>query len=138
MLAVSRGGVQLSFVRLMEEPEKISQESRRAFLVAAWLIAGIATVVANLLVAPLAILFVWMFPYGLFRLIFRPDQMNHGQLDFVAIFGGWFLFGIISVFTYLQSRKVRFLAAYALLCVLLALNVVGCNKMMHDPMQDSL
>lgn len=117
--------------------EIISPKSKRWLCLGAWLVAGIATVIPDPGITPLAILFAWMFPFGVFRLVFSPDT-DFGGFDLIILIGGWLIYGYLTVLALSQNRRARFVFVYAILCVLLVLTAAGCNKMLHDPIKDSL
>jgi hypothetical protein len=123
---------------IMEDSDTISPQSRRQLWITTWLVAGIATIIPNLLVTPIALLFAWLFPLGLFRLIFSPDNRLDSNWGWFELIGGWLFYGYLTVFAISQNRKNRFFVAYTILCIFLILNVVGCNKMLNDPIKDSL
>jgi hypothetical protein len=134
-------GVQLWIVSPiihMEDIKTISPKSRRWLCFAAWVVAVVAMVIPDPRDAPLGILFAWTFPLGIFRLIFSPDERFGEAFGVAILIGGWLFYGYLTILTLSQSRKGRFIIIYAVLCIILALNVVGCNKMANDPMQDSL
>jgi hypothetical protein len=121
----------------MEYPETIPQQQRRSFLSAAWIIAGAATLILNLLVSPLALLFAWMFPLGVFRLLFSPDDRSILAYETPMLLGGWVFYGCVTIFALSQDRRRRFFITFGILCLVLALNVLGCSKMLRDPIKDS-
>src|SRR5271167_3559336 len=114
----------------MEQAQQISGESRIQLWVVAWFVAGLATAIPH----PIAILFAYAFPIGVLRVIF-PHVLDFG-LPFLI--GAWLFYIWLTVFGLLQNRKVRFLLIYAVLCVVLVLNVVGCLVIMNEPIRDSL
>jgi hypothetical protein len=74
-----------------------------------------------------------LFPLGLFRIIFPPDWNPGPQGGVTLLVGAWIVYLLLTIFGLSQSRRLRYFCIYAVLCGLLALNVVGCQVMMHDP-----
>jgi hypothetical protein len=139
-------GVQLwiaSTILHMEDIKTVSPKLRFWLCFAAWLVALIAMVIPDPRDAPFGILFAWMFPLGIFRLIFGPDEstseavsVSSQAIGGAILIGSWLFYAFLTFFALSQSRKRRFFFFYAVLCVVLALNVVGCNKMANDPILD--
>ena len=117
-------------IERMEEPEDMSRPSRIRLWIIAWLVAGLTTVIPD----PFSTIFAWAFPLGLFAIIF-PHERDFG---FEFLLGGWFFYGFLTVVGLAQKRSARFFLFYAILCVLLVLNVVGCHVIWKQPIQDSL
>lgn len=75
------------------------------------------------------IFFPTLFPAGLFRLfgIRENDVVGHSCL---AI--GWLVYVTLTVAACLSRRKRTYFVIYTALCVLLAMNVVGCRAFWSD------
>jgi hypothetical protein len=119
----------------MGQLQTISRSERLWLWGAAWLIAGLATAILD----PVAVLFAWAFPSGLFRFIISPDSTLARDLGPALLVAGWILYASLTTFGFApQNSRRRFFTLYAVLCAFLALNVVGCHVMMGDPVRDSL
>jgi hypothetical protein len=106
----------------MEDPKSEIPPSRRHNLVCyAWL----ATVV---LTFP-GIFYFQCFPAGLFRLfgMRENDVIGHSWLAM-----GWLLYVVLTVAACLTRRKRAYFIVYTVLCVLLALNTIGCRCFWSD------
>lgn len=102
---------------LMEEPNpEISRDRRYNFLCLAW----VATIV---LTFP-GILLPWLFPAGLFRLFGMRETDVIGHWWFAI---GWMVYVTFTVAACLTRRKRAYFIIYTILCILLALNIVGCR-----------
>ncbi len=110
-------------------PGEIPGDTRIWFWCVAWVFAALVLVIPD----PICALFFLGFPAGVFR-IFLPPSEDLGRY----VMPGWLFYGGFTYFALSQKRRLCFLVAYAILCVFLILNVVGCNIMLNDPMRDSL
>jgi hypothetical protein len=111
-----------------EEPPQISLRWRIGLWILAWIIAIIATTEGGFGL----LLYSWMFPAGLLAL-FTPKDWNPPINETVILIMGWALYVALTVVGLLQKRRVRYFIAFGFLCVLLALNVVGCHVMINQP-----
>jgi len=68
------------------------------------------------------------FPLGLFR-AFGIDAGMRGD-DFMSL--GWVLYGALCVALLVVSQRRAFLILFAVLCVLLSLNIGGCLLMINE------
>jgi hypothetical protein len=108
----------------MNQTANISRRSRIWFWLAAWLIAALAMAIPN----PRVLLFAFLFPTGLFEFVPQGlsilEPPDAGYLWFVI----FCLFYVgLSITALLQSRRLWYFVLYAVLCSILALNVVGCH-----------
>ena len=102
-------------------------QDRRNLLIAAWVIAALATVLVEI---PL-LLALPMFPLGLFIAIeLGPARSGpFASMAFVCALG-WLLYLVISCAALFTKPWLFFLLFYGSLCLLLVLNVRGCHHMM--------
>jgi hypothetical protein len=111
----------------MEEPRTISLRWRISLWILAWVIAAIATVEGGIAL----LIYAWMFPAGLLAL-FTPKDWDPPVSEVVILIFGWLLYVGLTVFGLLQKRRVRYFITFGILCVLLALNSVGCHVMINN------
>ena len=91
---------------------------------AAWGLAAIATAGTSL-----GILFwAWLFPVGLLGLFVQPDS----ELPFFILLAGWLFYFALSIYGLAQRKRSRYFYTYAVLVVLLLLNVAGCHVQMRQ------
>ena len=109
----------------MADAPKIKFHWRLLLLLAAWCAAVAATVftypplLKGAAFFPYGLMTVWVWLFGL-----KPQQAPH----FLA---GWFLYLVLSVSALVTRRRTLYFVVYALLCLLLAVNAVGCHMMFH-------
>ena len=111
----------------MEEPRTISLRWRISLWILAWVIAAIATVEGGIAL----LIYSWMFPSGLLAL-FTPKDWDPPVSEVVILIFGWLLYVGLTVFGLLQKRRIRYFITFGILCVLLALNSVGCHVMINN------
>src|SRR5437773_10072413 len=115
----------------MEEPREISKSSRVILWFAAWGVALAATPIPVSIAIPglfpCFVMYIWAFPIGTAAFAF-PEHWNPPDGVVVAsLVGGWLFYIALTVVGLYQKRRVRYFTVYAILCLLLILNVVGCN-----------
>ena len=106
----------------MQEPRTISLRWRISLWILAWVIAAMATVEGGIAL----LIYAWMFPSGLQALV-TPKRS-----DIIVLILGWLLYIGLTVFGLLQKRRIRYFITLGILCVLLALNAVGCHVMINN------
>lgn len=67
--------------------------------------------------------YVWLFPLGLMEVVGRK-QFGH-DLD---LLWGWFLYLALTIAAMCCRPRVLYFTFYTILCILLALNVIGCHQ----------
>jgi hypothetical protein len=110
---------------------KFSDPMPRAHKWQLWLGAWGLVAIATLVIHPAYLLAVPFFPVGLL------DWLPHGEEK--AIEGwmigawviGWMLYVFLSAAMFASKRMGIFFIIYVIFCVLLALNVVGCQRVMQ-------
>jgi hypothetical protein len=112
---------------------RISGCRRLGLMLVAWVIALLATAIPRLLVVVAPV----VFPVGLIWVLFPTCRswpiLNDPLNDPSASYLGWGFYMALSIILILQQKRRRFFAIYALLCVLLLLNVIGCHFMQESP-----
>jgi hypothetical protein len=109
----------------MAEAPKIGFRWRLLLLLAAWCAAAAVTVLSyppllrDAVVFPYGLMTVWVWLFDL-----KPQQAPHFLV-------GWLVYLVLSVAALVTGRRVVYFVVYALLCLLLALNAVGCHMMFH-------
>jgi hypothetical protein len=97
------------------------------FWLGAWCLVAIATLVIH----PAYILAVPFFPVGLL------DWLPHGEEKAIegwmigAWVVGWMIYVFLSMAMFAAKRTGIFFIIYVIFCVLLVLNVVGCQRVMQ-------
>jgi hypothetical protein len=118
----------------MEQAPEISLRRRIWFWIGAWGIATVATVGLS----PGLLLFAWLFPVGLLNFApagwdsSPPSDPSAGVDSMIVL--GWLLYIALTIVGLSQSRRTRYFVIFGILCVLLALNVVGCRFEQKQPM----
>ena len=82
--------------------------------------------VVAILIWSQAVFYFWVFPAGLFR-IFWPE---HDPLNEPCILG-WIPYAVLTLLAYFTTRRSSYYIIYAVFCVLVLTNVVGCRMMVH-------
>ena len=115
----------------MEAPQEISRRLRVRLWLFAWSVALVATVIPVCIseprFLPVYVICVWKFPLGIAALAFQGRQNLPDGVFIGSILGGWILYIALSVYGLSQRRRARYFVSYAILCLLLFLNAVGCN-----------
>jgi hypothetical protein len=109
----------------MEPPAKISFRRRCWLLLAAWVVAAVATVFPH----AGTLVYGFLFPYGIMALFVTVLGLR-GQ-DAPHYLVGWVAYFVLTVSGLVTAKRVVYFWIYAVLCVLLVLNVIGCHMMMH-------
>ena len=111
--------------------QDISQRRRFWLLLAAWAVAAIATAVPN----PGILRYAWLFPNGLIWFVVPSDWHPDRGVVPALLVVGWISYATLTILGFRQSRSVRYLVYYAILCVLLLFNVVGCHMIISQPIK---
>src|SRR5579871_4222095 len=93
-----------------------------------WCAAWIGVAVVTLLINPSAIAAVPFFPAGLFGLLGNGEA---GIIAFMmgAWISGWALYVVLTVSMVRAKKRDAFFRTYVVFCILLALNVGGCQRL---------
>jgi hypothetical protein len=84
--------------------------------------------VALMVTAPFAIQFLPFFPLGLFLVFSGPPGGE--EIQFMIL--GWLVYTIHGVALFVTSSRIGYYVLYGILVLMLATNVVGCHKALHD------
>jgi len=100
---------------------EISRDRRYNLLLGAWAAVVVLTFPG--------VLFPTLLPAGLFRIlgIRENDVIGHSYLGI-----GWLVYAALTVGACLSRRRRTYFIIYAILCILLAINVVGCRAFWSD------
>ena len=71
------------------------------------------------------------FPAGL--LVYCPSSFQGNTTTGLTLLLGWLLYTGLTIAGLLQKPRVRFIAVYGTLCLLLMFNVAGCKVQMKEP-----
>ncbi len=117
---------------LSEQPIEISKRSR----ISLWLIAWVVALAFNPILwggltdwrlMPIFVRLVWAFPFGLIAFVLPGRGAVSEEFLVPLSMVGWVFYAALSAIGLAQQRLTRFIFVYGVLCVLLILNVVGCN-----------
>lgn len=119
------GAGELNMRQGPEEP--ISSRSKWLLLIGAWVLV----VCVSMVPYPSQILLAPFFPAGLMALLPHGDEkaIAAWMRAFPCIVG-WVFYVFVSIGLIRAKRKSDFVLSYGLLCVVLAMNVVGCKKVL--------
>lgn len=109
------------------DPDRISLSKRLWLWTAAWGIAGVATVIST---EPSVLIWAFLFPAGL--LIVVPDNVPN-EVGRFLFFLTYAFYAVLTIIGLAQTRRMSFYFSLGILCVLLALNVVGCHIQVRKP-----
>ncbi len=115
-----------------ERSPKFGDPMPRAHKWQLWLGAWSLAAVAMLVIHPAYLLAVPFFPVGLL------DWLPHGEEKTIkgwmigAWAVGWMLYVFLSAAMFTSKRTGIFFIIYVIFCVLLALNVIGCQHVMQS------
>jgi hypothetical protein len=114
-------------------------QTRAALVFGAWVVAQLAAGIRVLALGPMAIMCFFFFPFGLVRILGLqpPDLAPNGwsspkpgdSLSEPVFWAASVVYILLTVSLFLVPRGRAFRALYAVLLVVLALNVVGCQMM---------
>lgn len=115
----------------MEGPREISKRSRVTLWLAAWGIALAATPIPFCIASPglfpYFVMSAWAFPIGTAAFAFPEHRNPSDGIVVASLVTGWLFYIALTVVGLYQKRRIRYLTVYAILCLLLILNAVGCN-----------
>jgi hypothetical protein len=119
-------GMKFEAGNLVDEP--ISTSEKRRFWFGAWGIVILITLVMN----PASIITAPLFPVGLFALFPNGDDkaiVAWGTGSFII---GWVFYILLSIIMFITKKKGVFFLLYIIFCILLALNISGCQRILKD------
>src|SRR6266852_6175352 len=111
----------------MTEPthELVSTRNKWQLWFGAWAIVAFAGMVPH----PSQVLLAPLFPIGLLALLPHGDEkaITAWMMGFPCLLG-WTVYAVLSAILFRIRKKDAFFLFYALFCIILALNMVGCKK----------
>jgi len=107
---------------MSKNTEVISRGRRFILLFVAWLLTAIATI-------PFTI-YPKYFPIGLGRFFSEQSPDSPSSIWFMRV--GWSIYIGLTIGALFLRRRLFFYIMYFVLCLLLALNCVGCRLIMSD------
>ena len=110
----------------MELKPEISLRKRMLTFVITWIVALIAA-----FPSPQGITILPFFPLGLI-LLFNFDILDGEAITNLTMITGWIVYLVLGIFILIASTKKRFYRLYAVLLVLLLLNVAGCHRIWNE------
>ena len=107
----------------MEQPSPEISLGRRCGL---WLVAWVVALVITL-PNPKAVALVWVFPFGLLRLMgWTIDRYV------AALMVGWLPYTVLTVAALSTRQRKVYFVIYGILCAMLLLNAIGCHMMFRE------
>ena len=110
------------------DDESFSKRTKWIFWLAAW--GGV--VLAVLAINPAYLRAAAMFPIGLFALFAGGTQNAFWAWATGGFIIGWVIYAVLSGLLFNAKNKRVFIAIYIVFCILLALNVGGCQRVLED------
>lgn len=104
--------------------EPLSGKAKLGYWCAAWI--GVALV--TLLINPSAIAAVPFFPAGLLGLLGNGEEGIIGFMTGAWVLG-WVLYVVLTVSMVRTKTRDAFFSTYVVFCILLVLNVAGCQRL---------
>jgi hypothetical protein len=109
--------------------DPISKSAKRRFWLAAW----IGVILTVLLIKPSYVLSAPFFPVGLFAWL--PNGENKAIWAWFLIFPmfiGWPIYFFLTMIMFRTQKRATFIVTYVIFCILLALNVGGCQHILKS------
>lgn len=117
--------------RHMEQTPEISKRLRIRLWLIAWGVALAATPIPFCIGSPGLfpdfLMSFWAFPIGTAKFVFPAHEDPPPGVFTCSIVGGWIFYIALTIYGLSQRRRARYFVVYAILCLLLILNAVGCN-----------
>jgi hypothetical protein len=110
------------------DDEFFSKRAKLSFWFAAW--GGVVLIV--LAINPAYIRAAPVFPVGLFAFISNGTQNAFWAWASGAFIIGWALYAVLSAIMFKAKSKHVFIATYLIFCILLLLNIGGCQRVLED------
>jgi hypothetical protein len=111
----------------MDQPPNVSFQRRFWLLLAVWCVALIAAATAFPHASRPG--YALLFPYGLITFVISAVGMR--SQDAPHVIYGWLLYLALTLIGLLMRKRFAYVLLYAMLCVMLLLNVIGCHMMFH-------
>jgi len=114
-------------LRILKD-ESFSRRTKLLLWIAAW--GGV--IFAVLAINPAYIRAAFLFPIGLFAFLANGTQNAFWAWVAGGFIIGWMLYAVLSAMMFGAKNKQFFIVIYVIFCILLALNVGGCVKVLED------
>lgn len=98
--------------------------SRCKLALAAWVLTALCMTVP----IPGVLMSFWLFPIGILRFVYH-FKFKFDQEDITSIAIGWLCYIVLTVAVMATRRRTCFVLLYIILCVALAMNVIGCHEL---------
>ena len=108
--------------------ESFSKRTKLLFWLGAW--GGV--VLATLAINPAYLRATAMFPIGLFAFLANGTQNAFWAWATGGFIIGWVIYVVLSAMMFNAKNKRGFIVIYVIFCILLALNVGGCQRVFED------
>jgi hypothetical protein len=117
-------------------PDQGQPDKRRLISISAkgcwWLAAWGGVILIFLVTNPACLRFALWFPAGLFAICQPEEKALETSLTAFgtgAFFLGWGIYFVLSVFMLLAKKRTLFVILYLIFCLVLLLNVGGCQRL---------
>lgn len=97
-----------------------------------WIAAWVCVFLTLLAINPAYTRAAFLFPIGLFAFFAMGTQNAFLAWSTGGFIIGWVLYALLSVIMFGTKNKKVFAVIYVIFCILLALNVGGCVKILED------
>ena len=111
----------------MDHPLNIPFRRRFGLLLAAWCVAVMAA--ATAFPHPSRGKYILLFPYGLITTVIAALGVKSQNAPHIIF--GWLMYIGLTLASLFVGKRLAYFVLYAILCVLLLLNVIGCHMMFH-------
>ncbi len=115
-----------------QNKSEVSLRKRLGSLVSAWVVALVASAVAVPSGSPGLALLAFMFPIGWTFFLLGPLGLLKPDYGlYLGSLCGWAVYGALTATALLTNKRRIYVKIFTALCVLLLLNLVGCNLLTH-------
>jgi hypothetical protein len=109
--------------------DPISKSAKRCFWLGAWL----GVILTVLVIKPSYVLLAPFFPVGLFYWFPNGESMAiWAWFLILPMFIGWPIYIFLTIVLFRTKKRATFLVIYFIFCLLLALNVGGCQHVLKS------
>jgi hypothetical protein len=117
------------------EPE-ISRREKKRMLLLAWalamLFAYLYGIVHSPLSLPLAVVWIPLFPAGILGLLIPENIVSSFRQGMLCLLLAWICYVSLTLLVWRVRQRLKYLAFYGLLCLMLLINAIGCNVILIE------
>ena|SRR5438477_11942651 len=111
----------------MSQPTSVPFRRRLWLVLAVWGLALLAAATAFPHASRAG--YVLLFPYGLITIVISALGLKSQHAPHIIF--GWLMYLALTFGSLFVAKRLAYFVLYAILCVLLLLNVIGCHMMFH-------